>query len=95
MAKKLYIGNLSYRATEDDLTKKFSEVGQCVSVKIIVDKFTGRSKGFAFVEMEKDEEAQEAIDKLNGTAMYGRGMIVSEARPPRQRKPGPGRRRKF
>ncbi len=91
MSKKLYIGNVSYRATEEDLQKKFSEIGECISAHIVIDKFTGKSKGFAFVEMATDEAAQEAISKLNGTAIYGRGMKVAEAKPPRER--GSGRRR--
>jgi cold-inducible RNA-binding protein len=88
MPKKLYIGNLSYRATEEDLKNKFGEIGECASVKIINDKFSGKSKGFAFVEMATEEAADEAIKKLNGTAMYGRGIVVNEAKPQRERKPG-------
>jgi RNA recognition motif-containing protein len=79
MPAKLYIGNLSYRVTEEDLVKKFSEAGRCLLAKIIVDNFTGKSRGFAFVEMASDEEAREAIKKLNRTSIYGRGIIVSEA----------------
>lgn len=90
MPKKLYVGNVSYRATEEDLVKKFSEAGTCLSAKIVLDSFTGQSKGFAFVEMATDNDAQEAIRQLNRTAIYGRGIIVSEARPPRPR--GGGRR---
>jgi len=88
MSKKLYIGNLSYKATEEDLKKKFDEIGECISVNIIVDRYTGKPKGFAFVEMANDEEAQEAIDKLNRKPLYGRGIIVSEARPPKDRRGG-------
>jgi RNA recognition motif-containing protein len=88
MSKKLYIGNLSYRATEEDLRKKFEEIGECISVKIIIDKFSGRSKGFAFVEMATEEAAFDAIKKLNGTSMYGRGIIVNEARPQKERGSG-------
>ncbi len=85
MSHKLYIGNISYRATEEDIKKKFAEVGTCLSVTIVVDKFSGQSKGFGFVEMATAEEAQEAIKKLNRTAMYGRGIIVTAAQPPRPR----------
>ena len=95
MSKKLYVGNLSYRATEEDLLKKFGEIGECLSAKIALDRFTGNSKGFAFVEMASEEDAQEAIKKLNRTAMYGRGIIVNEARPAGERKFRSPRRGRF
>ena len=85
MSIKLYVGNVSYRATDDDLLKKFSETGKCLSAKIVLDTFSGQSKGFAFVEMATDADAKEAIRLLNRTAIYGRGIIVSEAQPPRPR----------
>ncbi len=85
MSTKLYVGNISYRATELDLKKKFGEVGECVSVKMVIDKFSGQPKGIAFVEMATEDDAREAIKKLNRTAMYGRGIIVSEAKPQKQR----------
>ncbi len=85
MPIKLYVGNVSYRTTEEDLVRKFSEAGQCVSAKIVLDTFSGQSKGFAFVEMATEKDAQEAIRQLNRTAMYGRGIIVSEAKPPQAR----------
>jgi RNA recognition motif-containing protein len=85
MPIKLYVGNVSYRATDDDLLKKFSETGKCLSAKIVLDTFSGQSKGFAFVEMATDADAKEAIRLLNRTAIYGRGIIVSEAQPPRPR----------
>ncbi len=88
MAKKLYVGNLSYGTTEDDLRTMFAEVGSVVSVTIITDRDTGRSKGFGFVEMETDEIAQEAITRLNGREVSGRTITVSEARPPRERDSG-------
>ena len=87
MAKKLFVGNISYRATEFDLRRKFGEVGECLSVKLVTDKFSGESAGIAFVEMASEEEAQEAIKKLNRTAMYGRGIIVSEANPRKEHRP--------
>ncbi len=87
-SKKLYVGNISYRATEEDLIKKFGEVGECVSAQIVFDKFTGKSKGFAFVEMASKEQGQEAIRKINRTAMYGRGLIVDKAKPPRTNRSG-------
>ncbi len=93
MSKKLYVGNLSYKVTEDDLMKKFTEIGECTSIKIIRDRFSGESKGFAFVEMAMDEDAQNAIKKLNSTAIYGRGIVVSEASPQTKRPPFKGKRR--
>ena len=87
MVKKLFVGNISYRATELDIRKKFGEVGGCLSVKMVTDRFSGESTGIAFVEMASEEEAQEAIKKLNRTAMYGRGIIVSEANPRKEHRP--------
>jgi RNA recognition motif-containing protein len=81
MSKKLYVGNLSYEVTEEDLKKNFGEVGECVAVNIIRDKYSGNSRGFGFVEMATEEEAQEAIKKLNGGELSGRKIIVQEARP--------------
>jgi cold-inducible RNA-binding protein len=93
MAKKLYVGNLSYDTTEDSLRAAFSEVGEVESVTIISDRMSGRSRGFAFVEMATDEAATEAISRLNGQMVDGREISVAEARPPRQRddRPGGGR----
>jgi len=87
MSKKLYVGNLSYKVTEADLMKKFGEFGECVSANVVADKFSGQSKGFAFVEMVTEEGAQEAIKKLNSVALYGRSIIVNEAKPKTDRKP--------
>lgn len=81
MGKKLYVGNLSYDMTEPDLTQLFSQHGQVASVQIIMDRDTGRSKGFAFVEMASDQDAQNAIQALNGTMSNGRALNVNEARP--------------
>jgi RNA recognition motif-containing protein len=81
MGKKLYVGNLSYDMTEADLTQLFGQHGQVASAQIIMDRDTGRSKGFAFVEMSTDEEAQNAIAALNGTMSNGRPLNVNEARP--------------
>lgn len=80
MNKKLYVGNLPYSATEDALNEAFSQCGTVVSVKIITDKFTGASKGFGFVEMSNDSEAQVAVERLNGADYGGRPLRVSEAR---------------
>ncbi len=85
MAKKLYVGNLLYEVTEDDLSALFGQVGPVVSAAIIRYADSGRSKGFGFVEMEVDDDAQKAIDQMNGTDYKGRKLVVSEARPPKPR----------
>lgn len=90
MGKKLYVGNLPYSATEDVIRDAFAECGPVESVKIITDRETGRSKGFAFVEMATDEAATAAINKLNGADYEGRALNVSEARPPAPRTGGFG-----
>lgn len=90
MNKKLYVGNLSYETTEDELQKLFVEVGPVVSVTIITDRASGRSKGFGFVEMETEQAAQEAIERLNDYELNQRTLTVSEARPPRERSSGGG-----
>ena len=76
---KIYAGNLHYGMTEDELQKIFEEYGQVSSVKVITDKYSGRSKGFAFVEMPTDSEAQQAIDELNGTEIKGRNITVNQS----------------
>lgn len=81
MAKKLYVGNLPFSVNEESLQQLFSQVGTVESATIIADKFSGRSKGFGFVEMTSDQEATDAITKLNGTQLEGRAIVVSEARP--------------
>lgn len=88
MAKKLYIGSLPYETTEDQLKELFSKAGTVESAVIITDKFSGRSKGFGFVEMSSDEESKKAIETLNGTQMGERSIVVNEARPMTERKPG-------
>ena len=85
MNKKLYVGNLIYEVTDDDLKAHFSQAGTVVSAQVIKFRDTGRSKGFAFVEMSTEEEAKKAIDTLNGQDFKGRKIVVSEARPPRPR----------
>lgn len=85
MSKKLYVGNLLYETTDDDLKAHFGTVGTVVSATVIKFRDTGKSKGFAFVEMTTEEEAKKAIDTLNGQDFKGRKLIVSEARPPRER----------
>jgi RNA recognition motif-containing protein len=81
MAKKLYVGNLSFGMTDSDLIKLFEPHGGVESVQVIIDRQTGRSKGFAFVEMKTDQEAQAAIAALNGKEVEGRAQTVNEARP--------------
>lgn len=90
MGKKLYVGNLSYSLDDQYLVDLFSEFGTVESARIITDRESGRSKGFAFVEMSSDTEAQAAIEKLNGTDQQGRAMNVSEAKPmaPRENRGG-------
>jgi len=83
MNKNLYIGNLSNQVKEEDLKASFSEIGKVVSVTIVKDKYTGMSRGFGFVEMETEKEAQEAIQKFNGGELDGKNITVSEARPKR------------
>lgn len=78
---KIYIGNLSYDVTESDLRQAFEPLGQIASINVIMDKYTGRSKGFGFVEMASADEAQAAIKALNGKELKGRAITVNEARP--------------
>src|SRR5476649_367126 len=85
MGKKLYVGNLPFSATDQVLLDTFAQCGTVESAKIITDRDTGRSKGFGFVEMSTEAEAQDAIKKLNGANYEGRTMTVNEARPPAPR----------
>ena len=77
----IYVGNLAYAATEDDIREAFEKHGEVSSVNIIMDRETGRSKGFAFVEMSDGEQAKQAIEELNLSAIAGRNVTVNEARP--------------
>jgi cold-inducible RNA-binding protein len=86
MSKKLYVGNLSYSVTTSSLEELFSSVGEVASVDVITDRMTGRSRGFAFVEMAEDAGAQRAIAELNGRDLDGRAIKVAEARPRRDRR---------
>jgi RNA recognition motif-containing protein len=90
MGKKLYVGNLGYDVTVGDLEQLFAAHGTVVSAQVITDRDTGRSKGFAFVEMGSDQEAQAAIAALGGKEMNGRALTVNEARP-REERSGAGR----
>ena len=98
MSKKLYVGNLDYATTEAALSDLFSSIGEVLSVNLVTDRMTGRSRGFAFVEMAEASDAQRAIDELNGKTLGRREIKVAEARPRRPRGPrdpwsGEGRRR--
>ena len=90
MAKKLYVGNLTYNVTEADLEALFAPFGEVRSAQVIVDRDTNRSKGFAFVEMGSDAEAQAAIQELNGRDYGGRNLTVNEAKPREARTGGGG-----
>ncbi|MDD5625866.1 MAG: RNA-binding protein [Patescibacteria group bacterium] len=94
MEKKLYIGNLSYNLTDDQLKETFGQAGTVVSASIITDKYSGRSKGFGFVEMSTEDEAAKAIEMFNNQPMDGRNLKVSEARP-REERPRTGGGRGF
>lgn len=87
MNKKLYVGNLDYGVNDAQLADLFAQAGTVVSVTVIVDRYTNRSKGFAFVEMSTDEEAKKAIEMFNNQEFQGRTMVVNEARPKVEDKP--------
>ncbi len=95
MGKKLYVGNLPYSATDQILSDTFAQCGTVESAKIIMDRDTGRSKGFGFVEMSTDAEATDAISKFNGADYDGRAMTVNEAKPMVPRNGGGGQDRGF
>src|SRR5438093_12043864 len=90
MGTKLYVGNLPFNTTENELQELFSQAGAVQEVTLMQDRFTGKSRGFAFITMGSDEDAQNAISKLNGQAMEGRPLTVNEARPREPRAPGGG-----
>ncbi len=90
MGTKLYVGNLSFNTTENELQELFSQAGAVQEVTLMQDKFTGKSRGFAFVTMSSDAEAQAAISKFNGQTVEGRPLTVNEARPREARPPGGG-----
>jgi RNA recognition motif-containing protein len=95
MGNKLYVGNLSYNVRDDDLQQAFAQYGTVSSAKVMMDRDTGRSKGFGFVEMGSDPEAQAAINGMNGQALDGRAIVVNEARPREERPGGYGNRGGF
>ncbi|MBP6978454.1 MAG: RNA-binding protein [Bacteroidales bacterium] len=90
--KNLFVSNLGFRITSEDLKSVFEEYGEVVSAKVITDNISGRSRGFGFVEMQNDEEALNAIQKLNDAELEGRALSVSEARPRGERRPDSGAR---
>ena len=90
MGTKLYVGNLSFNTTENELQELFAQAGTVQEVSLMQDKFTGKSRGFAFITMGSDEDAQNAISKLNGQTVEGRPLTVNEARPREPRPPGGG-----
>ena len=85
MGKKLYVGGIAYRTTQEALRETFEAAGAVASASIIMDRETGRSKGFGFVEMETDEDALKAVEMFNGKEIDGRRVTVNEARPPERR----------
>jgi cold-inducible RNA-binding protein len=85
MAKRLFVGSLPYDVTQEELQEMFAAVGTVESATLITDKFSGRSKGFGFVEMSSDEESDKAIKELNGKDVKGRNIVVNEARPREER----------
>lgn len=90
MGNKLYVGNLPYSVRDEDLQQSFSQFGAVTSAKVMMERDTGRSKGFGFVEMGSDAEAQAAINGMNGQALGGRSVVVNEARPMEARPPRSG-----
>ena len=91
----IYVGNLSFEVTDDDLRQAFEEFGAVESAAVIMDKFSGRSRGFGFIEMPTNEEAQAAISGLDGSDLKGRNLKVNEARPRDDRRGGGGGGRRF
>jgi RNA recognition motif-containing protein len=90
VSTKLYVGSLPYSTTDQQLSEVFSQYGTVQSAKVITDRYTGQSRGFGFVEMATNEEAQKAIAALNGTNLGGRTLVVNEARPQEKRSFGGG-----
>jgi len=90
MGKKLYVGNLPYSVRDGDLEQAFGQFGTVTSAKVMMERDTGRSKGFGFVEMGSDDEAQSAINGMNGQPLGGRSVVVNEARPMEERPPRSG-----
>jgi len=87
VSKKLYVGNLPYNTTDDSLKQFFASAGEVTSANVIIDKMTGRSRGFGFIEMANDDEADKAVETFNGQDFEGRKLVVNEARPLSERPP--------
>ncbi|MBC7457116.1 MAG: RNA-binding protein [Bdellovibrionaceae bacterium] len=85
MAKKIYVGNLSFSVTDDELQQAFASFGNVLSARVVMDKMSGRSKGFGFIEIEQDSAADEAVSKMDGQTIGGRAIRVSEAKPQEDR----------
>jgi len=85
MATKLFVGNLSFQTTNSDLENLFGQVGTVASATVIMDKFTGKSRGFGFVEMSTSQEVQQAVERFHGTELHGRALTVNEAKPQESR----------
>ena len=85
MSKKIYVGNLPFQTTDEDLKSTFGAFGEVTSANVIMDKFSGKSRGFGFVEMSADDAADKAVAELNGTDLGGRKIVVNEARPQEKR----------
>lgn len=90
MSKNLFVAGLSYDTTSDGLSAHFQEIGKITSAQVIIDKYTNKSKGFGFVEMSTDEEATQAIEKLNNSTLDGRNIVVKEAKPREDHRGGNG-----
>ncbi|MBC7421463.1 MAG: RNA-binding protein [Bdellovibrio sp.] len=90
MAKKLYVGNLAFSVTDDELQQAFTSFGNVLSARVVMDRMTGRSKGFGFVEIEDDSQADQAVAKMDGQTIGGRPVRVSEAKPQEDRPRGGG-----
>lgn len=95
MGNRLYVGNLSFSVTKESLTELFSKAGSVTDANVITDRMSGQSRGFGFVEMSNDAEAQEAIKQLNGQTIGDRQIVVNEARPSAKREGGGGGGRRF
>ena len=91
MSTNLYVGNLPYSVNQDQLSQLFAQAGKVVNATVIIDRHSGRSKGFGFVEMSSEEEAKAAIEMFNGKDMEGRNLVVNEARPKEPRRDNYGR----
>jgi len=85
MATKLFVGNLSFQTTDEDLKNLFGQIGAVASANVIMDKFTGKSRGFGFVEMTTTQDVQQAVERFHGTDLHGRPLTVNEAKPQESR----------